>query len=83
MTGASLADRSNLGISSAPAVFDILGHVAKQSEWISMTDIDPSPIPGRSYSPSKPPPPADMGKYMHLINLRSRRHEMCRMHPAT
>jgi hypothetical protein len=55
MTTASLPDHSNLGISSAPAVFDVLGSVARQSDWPSMINIDSSPISGRLSSPCRPP----------------------------
>jgi hypothetical protein len=40
------AELPNLGISSAPAITDVLDRVAQQSEWLSMIDVNPSPIRG-------------------------------------
>jgi hypothetical protein len=49
------AQLPNLGISSTPAIIDVLDRVAQQSEWLSMIDVNPSPIRGRFSSLSGPP----------------------------
>jgi hypothetical protein len=80
MTSGFFAEPPNMGISSAPAVIDVLDRVVDSpngSQWQMLIRSDSWSIVFAKQAA------ADLGRCLNLIDLSNKRNEMSRMRPAT